>query len=690
MNAVARQVDRAAGATGGAHLAAALAGLAVAILLLLAWIWPPAAVVAVWPALFLVPGWAAVAAAHPRIGSGGRLGLAIVVSVVVSAHAVYWLALATGGYERWTVFAVAAALLLPIPAYVWRRGAAGLADELSSAGRAARRGWPALVLALLAAGFVGLVLQVGLWRPTDTGVAAGGSNWSDLGVHLAIAQSLNAGNFPPQVPYFAGEPLVYHWFADFHSAIAARAAGLFAIPAFVASSAIMSGALALLVHGLARRLMTGPGARRAALLAVALVIWGGGLGWVRFIGDVVTGVDTPIELLLNNSYDNSWYDAAGNAEPMWPLFRIPSVMGTGLLVHRATTFGLPILVGAVLLLIAGLPTARRRAAGWHDRPELIGLAGLVGALLAPFHFFFFPAFLLIALLYTVLGGRLLDREAPRHAALLLLPLVLALPFAIGALANAGGSGALRPVPGWESAPWEAGPAAVAFFFVTNLGVPFALALFALAVPRTPWRSFLGAWLVALFLVPNVVQVSHVAFDMNKYFQAMWIAVALLAAWLIRRWPWPAVVVVLLLSVGSPLLVSVYTAFNREQVLASEELAAADWIADNTSERSVFVTDGWLNSPTDPAGRLRLLTFTPYVANLGYDPDQRVEMVRQIYCSGDAAYAADLMRLLGADFVLVARLPGDCRAPTDFGASGELSLVYDAGGVRIWHLADASL
>jgi hypothetical protein len=373
---------------------------------------------------------------------------------------------------------------------------------------------------------------------------------------------------------------------------------------------------------------------------------------------------------------------------MWPLFRIPSVMGTGLLVHRATTFGLPILVGAVLLLVAGLPTARRRAAGWRDRRELIGLAGLVGALLAPFHFFFFPAFLLVAFLYTVRGGRLIDREAPRNAALLLLPMLLALPFAIGAVANAGGSGALRPVPGWESAPWASGMGAVVFFYVTNLGIPFVLALVALAVPRTPWRFLLGAWVAALFLLPNLVQVSHVAFDMNKYFQAMWIAVALLAAWLIRRWPWPAVALVLLLSIGSPLLVSAYTAFNREQVLSAAELRASDWIAANTPERSVFVTDGWLNSPTDPAGRLRLLTFTPYVANLGYDPDQRAEIVRQIYCSGDAAYAADLMRMVRADFVLQVRLPADCRAPTDFGASGELNLVYDTDGIRIWRLADA--
>jgi hypothetical protein len=268
-------------------------------------------------------------------------------------------------------------------------------------------------------------------------------------------------------------------------------------------------------------------------------------------------------------------------------------------------------------------------------------------------------------------------------------MALALPFALAAAGNASGSGALRPVPGWESAPWQEGLAAVAFFYVTNLGVPFTLALVALAAPRTPWRLFLGAWVVALFLLPNAVQVSEVGFDMNKYFQAMWVAVAILAAWLVRRWPWPAIGLALLLSVPSPMLVSAYTAFNREQVLSAAEVEAADWIAENTPPRSTFVTDGWLNSPTDPAGRLRLLTFTPYVANLGFDPDQRVEIIRQVYCSGDAAYAADLMRMLSAGYVLEGRLPADCRAPTDFSAAGELDLVYDVHGIRIWHLPGAA-
>ena len=62
------------------------------------------------------------------------------------------------------------------------------------------------------------------WRETPNGMVSGGWNWSDFLVHVAIGNSIVHGNFPPEVPYFAGEPLSYHWFADFHGAITAVAA----------------------------------------------------------------------------------------------------------------------------------------------------------------------------------------------------------------------------------------------------------------------------------------------------------------------------------------------------------------------------------------------------------------------------------------------------------------------------------
>ena len=651
---------------------AATALFAVSGALAVAWLVPLAAAVVVWPMLLVVPGWALLAALRPRIDAAGRLGLSVVLSVAISTHLVYWISHLAGGYSRLVVFAVAGAMAAPIVIAAWR----GVRPPPPRSFAAAGTG---LVVAGTAALVVGVTLALGLWRETPSGVISGGTNWSDFGVHLSIAETLNSGgNFPPEVPYFAGAPLVYHWFADFHAAILAQSVLLFSPPVMVIQSALLAAALALLVYSLSRRLIR-VDARRVAAMAAILAVFAGGLGYIRLIGDVASGVGEPMELISRTSYDNQWLTE-------WPYFRIPSVMGTGLLAHRATTAGLPMLVGAILLLVTALPTARDRAAGWRDRPAVLAAAGLLGALLAPFHFFFLPAFPLIALAWVLIGGRLADRDAPRNAAVLLAPYLLAVPFAFAIATQASGSGALQLVTLWPSSPRDDGLLAVAFFYVTNLGVPFVLAIVALATRGLASRAFLAAWILGLFAVPNVIQVSTVDFDMNKYFQAMWIGVAIAAAWLIRRWPMPAVVAVLVLSVPSPLLVSAWTATSASQAISSTDLAAARWIAANTPPTSVFVTDGWVNSLTDAAGRKRLTTFGPYIANLGFDPERRMADVATIFCGGDPALSAELMRRHGATHVIDGGRPQPCAEPVDFATSDEFRLVYEAGP-RIWALID---
>jgi hypothetical protein len=647
-------------------------GAVAAVALVAAWFVPPLAIVVVWPIFVFLPGWSATRLLGLRVDTAGRLALAVVGSVAVSTHLVHAISWLAGGYGRATIFLSAALLAAAV---AWME-AGGLGRPVPRIGRGLRS---ALPVAIAGMAVVGLTLGVGLWRMTETGVSSGGSNWSDLGVHLSIAETLNAGaNFPPEVPYFAGVPLVYHWFADFHAAILAQSAGLFSIPAMIVQSTVLTGALALGVFSLARRLARGAGARRIGALAAALVVFGGGMGYVLLIRDVATGMGSPLDLIAQNSYDNQWLTD-------WPYFRIPSVMGTGLLAHRATTAGLPILVGAVLLLVTALPTARQRASGWRDRRWALAAAGLLGALLAPFHFFYFPVFPLLALAWVV-AGRRFDADAPRNAAALLLPYVLALPFVVAPALAAGGSGAARFVGIWPSAPVADGPAAVIFFYLTNLGVPFALAIAALFQRGVPKPAFLGAWLIGLFLIPNLVQLSVIDFDMNKYFQAMWIAVAILAAWLIHRWPVAAIAVVLLLSIPSPLLVAGWTATSRLQVLSHGEIAAAEWVRHETPPGAVFVTDGWVNSLTDSAGRKRLTTFGPYVANLGYRPDQRIADVVEIYCGGDANRSAELMRHHGATYLVEGR-PQPCNIPVDFATSSAFELAWD-GSPRIWRLADA--
>jgi len=635
----------------------------------LAWFVPPVSVAVAWPFLFAIPGWLLVSRAVPRLGPAGRLGIGIVASVYLAAHLANVVGIAAGGFGRPVALATAAILagaslllaMAPIP---------GLAPPPSLDPRralaAARSERAPFALAAFAILLVGTVLAGNAWREVPAGWVSGGWNWSDFLVHVSIGQSIVEGNFPPQVPYFAGVPLTYHWFADFHGAIAAATAGLHVIPVFIASSALMAGALALVGWELVRHLT---GSRRAATIATLLILTGGGMGWIRLVLDLQAGVGSAFELVQRFPYDNTW-------EPGSPEFKIASILGTGLFPHRATTFGLPGLLAVLLLVRVSL----------GRRPAGMGLAGILAALLAPFHFFFFPATYLLVLLFALARRAWRRPTWLRDAALVLAPVVLALPFVVGPLLLQREHGAIRFVAGWEEAPIEEGLGAVLFFYATNLGLPLLLGLLALVATRPPSRTFLASWAVAFFLVPNLVVASAVEFDMNKYFQVMGIALAILGGWLLRRRSTLVVGLVLAAAAISPALVATWHLVSETVTLSPAQEQAARWIAANTPQRSIFLADAFINSPVDYAGRLRITTFGPYAANLGYDPAPREADVRAAYCDGPVA-AADVMHRYGATFALSSGGLPDCDdgEPTDFASSPLFETVYDADGVQVWRL-----
>ena len=324
------------------------------------------------------------------------------------------------------------------------------------------------------------------------------------------------------------------------------------------------------------------------------------------------------------------------------------------------------------------------------RPLGILLAGLVAALLAPFHFFAFPATYLIVALYVATTGAWRRPTFLRDAALFLAPVVLALPFIVGAVARQGDAGAFRFVLGWGEARIRDGPAAVAFFYLTNLGIPFVLAIVAAVTARgLAARWFLVSWVAALFIVPNVVVASSVEFDMNKYFQIMWIAVAILAAWLIRTWPRPVIAAILIVSAFSPALIGLWHVRSTIVAVTPAQERAADWIAANTPSDAIFITDAFINSPVDLTGRRRISTFGPYVSNLGYDPAPREADTRAVYCDGPEV-AAMTMASYGATYVLSSGgNPCGAGPSTSFGDSPLFETVFDEGGVTVWRVTDAT-
>ncbi len=640
-----------------------------AIAFALAWFAPPVAIAVAWPFLFVIPGWLLVARAVPRLGPAGSLGVGIVASTYLAAHLANVVGLAAGGFDRPVALATAGILAgaslvlagapLPFLAPPPSLDPRGAVDAM-------RRERAPFALAAFATLLVGTVLAANAWREIPDGWVSGGWNWSDFLVHVAIGQSIVDGNFPPQVPYFAGVPLAYHWFADFHGSIAAATAGLHVIPVFVVSSALMAGALALVAWELARHLT---GSRRAATIATLLVLVGGGMGWIRLVLDVNAGAGSAWDLVRALPYDNTW-------EEGWPYFKIASILGTGLFPHRATTFGLPGLLAVLLLVRVSL----------GRRPTGMLLAGVLAALLAPFQFYFFPATYLLVLLYALARRAWRRRGWVRDAALFLAPIVLALPFVVGPALLQRERGSIHLVTGWAEAPFEDGPWAVLFFYATNLGVPLLLGVLALLVARPPARAFLAAWAVALFLVPNLVVAGAVEFDMNKYFQVMGVALAILGGWLLRRRSLAVAGLVVACAAISPALVATWHLLSEPVAMSTAQQRAAVWIGDNTPPRAVFVTDAFINSPVDYAGRLRITTFGPYAANLGYDPAPREADVTAAYCDGPEV-AAEVMARYDATYVLSSGGIPDCGdgGQTDFSASELFETVYDLDGVQVWRL-----
>ena len=254
----------------------------------MAWAVPITSVVLVWPILFFVPGWVVIRRVVPGLPNPASVGAAIVISVYVSAHLVNVVArLGSFGRESIIVSAVLLALATLGLLRVRHRWLAPLRrptrDELVVAIWDDALAW---YLATAIGMIVFVVLITNGWHQTPDGWVSGGWNWSDLLVHVSIGSSIAAGNFPPEVPYFAGVPLTYHWFADFHGAITSSVAGLDIIAVYFLTSALFAAVLALVVWGLAILLT---GSRRVAAIATILVCFGGGMGWIRLVGDLIAG-----------------------------------------------------------------------------------------------------------------------------------------------------------------------------------------------------------------------------------------------------------------------------------------------------------------------------------------------------------------------------------------------------------------
>jgi len=589
--------------------------------------------------LYIVPGYLLIRLLNVKLEPLEALALSLLCSIMVSTFAIYWLSMLLG-YSTLT-FTLFFALVSATSLFV--RGMPKIEIPKGA--------FAPLALAVVTGLIIFLILHFSLWVPTAKGVIVGGWNYGDYFVHASVMQSVNNGNFPPDEPIYAGVPLRYHWFADFHTAIVSKLTAMFHVFPAIVDTSLGVGLFSLLAYLVAFRFTKD---HKAALICALLVVFGSGLGYLRLWDEMGK---TPItQLLRGDPFDNNW-----------KFFQVASILPGYLLDQRPMAIGLPALAAVLLLVATGYPNDKRR----------LLLAGIILGMLAPFQYF---ALLTAALLSTLWFALHYEKkrgfgDLKTAFIFVVLPaLILAAPFLLDAAGRAGGMtklGLFWFVPVFDGAPkGDIGAFAdylgknlnfdflssniLAFvkFYAANLGLPFLLAIPGYVLLKSKEKRFLALGIALVFLIPNLVTFSNMQWDMSKFFTCEWLLACVLAAVAIARlpqWLWPAI---MLLCCFSAITGMIFYVTSGWEGMNNEDVAAGQWIFANTPERAVFASSSAHTLPIGPiGGRLRLLGYVGWVVSYGLDFGVRETDLKQIYC-GPRENVPALMRKYNADYVYV--------------------------------------
>ncbi|MCW3996500.1 MAG: hypothetical protein NWE98_10195 [Candidatus Bathyarchaeota archaeon] len=484
------------------------------------------------------------------------------------------------------------------------------------------------------------VLFSTVWSSNRYGIILSGANMQDGPFHYEIIESINNGNFPPQTPNFVGEPLSYHYFVDFHTAIVEKVYGY--LPRLLPFlNAAFIGVFALAIYALAR-----PNGRRAAMVAVVVAVFGWGLNYVGFFSALLKG--QPIA-------SASYFQYQGT-------FGLPPIFDN-LLNQRPMLVGLP----AFALVLALLKNM-------DDKKRLI-LAGVITGLVYQFHN---VAFFCCYVAYAVC--LLLNMRKFRFSYIYFVaPTLLALPFIL----LGGASFTFKLSTDWFI-QFVQNPAV---FFFLNLGVPFMLAIMSFFKLGS---GYLKGTLMLLLIIPNIFVFTPNVWDMYKFFLFAWIPIAVLCGMILAKANRVLVAVLVLLSILTSASVIASNVSTSYVGATWTEYNVGMWVRNNTPQGSVFLTANSISAPTGfIGGRLRVSCYPNWPYGHGVPLEEIFAREHQV----DLAYngtVADLEAVVHQykiSYVYVGReelnlYPG-CNER--FNGVSWLTNVYSDGDLRVYRV-----
>jgi hypothetical protein len=555
------------------------------------------------------------------------------------------------------------------------------------------------------------------------------NNYGDLPFHLSIITSFADGaNFPPEDPTFAGARFTYPFVADFVAACFVRA-GASLRQAMLLENFLLAISFVGLLHRFTLKLTRD---WIAGLIAPALVLFSGGLGWwhlwshARVSGQGFFGILMKLQQQYTITPDTG--------------YRWGNSLTTLLIPQRGILLGFPL---AVIVFTIWWQTlneekaegggqkaesrrqkaeggtrkakgGRKEAAGKKQKVESPPLpsafrllpsgfpmqrmivAGAIAGLLPLVHAHSFVVVMVVGAGVALLTGL---KEWRAWVAFFVVASLIAAPQMWWA--THGSSVRAGDFFGWNFG-WDKGEENFFVFWFKNTGLLIPLILAALF-----WRErrqsdelknlvshrLLLFYLpfTLCFIIPNLIKLAPWVWDNIKVIFYWFIAsvplVALFLARLMRgRWPLRAVSIVLLLTLTFSGALDVWSVMSKAaefRIFDAGGVRFAEVVKAQTAPRSTILHEPTFDTPIFLTGRRSVMGYPGHIGSHGINYDERLREIRRIYAGG-----ADAQRLLakyGVEYVVVG--PHEQRErPINEAFFARYQLVGETGEYRLYKIA----
>lgn len=473
------------------------------------------------------------------------------------------------------------------------------------------------------------------YDPHSGSMMISGKVWSDFGWMIPLIRSFSRGeNWPPQNPFFPGEPVKYHIL--FHLATGfLEKIGLRIDWAFNLLSALGFFGLLVMLFVFSKKVFN---KTSVALLAVILFLFNGSLSFVEYFNQNGWTTQAIRKIVINSEYPSFGPWDGSSIAAIWNLNLYTNQRPLGMSI-------------ALLLVLVYLLCYR------HTHPVFMGI---FGGLLLFINQGVFPAWVLFLAWGFFLSKD--DRKYIFWSSLSLLPWII-ISFK---LINTSG---ITFDPGFLLVDPLTITSLTKYWFA-NLGLHIFLIPLGFAFAPRKIKP-LALPLLSIFLVPNIFRLTVDIFNNHKLINVFMIFGVIFSSWALNTlWQKKLLrplVILMFFAVTFSGVIDFFALKNDTKISVKDlpQNSDAQFVYTTIPPRAIVLNSTWFFHPASLAGRPIFSGYTYFTWAHGYDSHAREEIQKSIYAAQEKTQACQLLENNNISFVELNDSPEEFLQPNVF-------------------------